>query len=107
MNSLISRLLEKRGVKDIEELSPAEKTDIDRWESILGTGDISIDAMTGFCDNQLKLIEVQWRNLENSTTKNERLVLLHSVYSSLKEMIKSPNSERAVLEKYLRGLLQE
>ena len=104
MHTLLQRLLQKRNV-DPKELSPEEKQDFDRWESKLQGKDMSVETIVGYCKAQLSSIEALWENLDNSREKNERLILLHTVYSKLIHMVEANEKEREQLEKYLDELI--
>ena len=103
--SILSRLLEKKGIKSTEELTPEERVDFDNWKRILSKEDIELSDVEEFCASNIKNIEAKFKDLDNSKEKLERLVLLHSVYSSLKNLINSPRAEREQLEQYLTQLL--
>ena len=104
MHNLIEKLLNKRGIKNVTELQPEEKATFDKWSGIL-TDEVTVDTILEFCKNQLNLIELQWKDLNNSKEKNERLILLHTVYKTLVDIITSPKAERMSLEKYINQLL--
>lgn len=104
MHTLLQRLLQKRNV-DIKELSDDEKKDFDRWESKLQGKDLTVATISDYCKAQLVKIETQWDNLDNSDKKNERLILLHTVYGKLVKMIASSDKEREELEKYLDSII--
>ncbi len=104
MNHKLQKLLDKRGV-EITELSSQEKEQFDRWHKVLSEGEISVDKIKQFCDIQIKSIQEQWKNLDNDSKKNERLILLHTVYSTLLNLINAPQVEREALELYLNQLL--
>jgi len=106
MHNLLTKLLQKRRIKDITELSKEEKADVDKWQKILSEEEITVDKIVAFCKAQIKIIETNWKNLDNQSTKNERLIVLHTVYSTLIEVIGAPKIERETLEKYLNDLLQ-
>ena len=107
MHLLLSKLLQKRGIKDIEELSKEEKEWFDVKERILSQPDeITIKDFEKFCKLQLSAVEEQWKNLDNSSQKNERLILLHNVYSSIIKAITASKLERGILEDYLEQLLK-
>ncbi|OGT23552.1 MAG: hypothetical protein A2W47_04565 [Gammaproteobacteria bacterium RIFCSPHIGHO2_12_38_15] len=112
MHNLLLRLLEKRGVKKEELKSDEnpllnEKLKFEEWDKVLSEGEVSVDKIKEFCKNQIKIIEVQWKNLDNDTKKNERLIILHTVYSTLINLIESPQTEKENLEKYLTELLNK
>lgn len=103
--SILSRILQKKGIKSPEELTPEERVDFDSWKKILSKEDIQLKDVEEFCIANINNIEAQFKDLSNSNEKLERLVLLHSVYSSMKHLINSPRAEREQLENYLNGLL--
>ena len=103
MVKVINKLLEKRGLKP-EELNPEEQETLDAWRKTLSKGEITIETIAEFCDFQIRDIEGQFKNLENSGAKIEKLVLLHNVYSAIKGLIVAPKHEKEALEKYLTSL---
>lgn len=105
--NLISRLFEKRGVKSINELSADERAQVERWQGILSSGEMSVDKIREFCENQVKLIEREWKSLDNSERKIERLVDFHIVYRTLIGLISGDwvQAEREATEKYLQDLI--
>lgn len=105
MISLITKLLQKRGIKDVNELSPEEKGTFESWEKILSGSEVSVKSISTFCEHNIRTVEAQFKNLDTSKEKLERLVLLHTVYSSLLGIINSPQAEKEALERYLNSLL--
>ena len=106
MHNLLYRLLHKRGVKDVTELDDFEKQDFEKWNKILSGGELTVEKIKQFCESQVKVIEGQWRNLDNVKEKNERLITQHIIYKTLLELIEAPNKERENLETYLESLLK-
>ena len=104
MHTLLLRLLQKRGITK-DDLDKEEKQTFDNWERILSEGEISVEKIGEFCKMQIRMIETQWKNLDNKDEKNKRLMMLHIVYSSLLQLIEAPQTERENLEKYLTDLL--
>lgn len=116
MNNLLARYLEKLGYKSIDELSdvpmpdnsPTEKNVFQKWQKILSSNeDVTVDNIKELCERQLSQIEEQMKDLENSDIKNNRLVILHTVYKTILKAISSPITERAQLEVYLNSLLTQ
>ena len=105
MHLLLTKLLTKRGIKDKENLSTEEKKDFERWEKILSGGEVTVEKISRFCEAQIQAIETQWKNLDNDTKKNERLTMLHVVYSTIKKAINAPQVERVTFEEYLNQLI--
>ena len=105
MHQLIEKLLKKKEINNVSELSTEEKDTYDKWSGIL-TEEISVDTILTFCRNQIALIESQFANAENSTQKNERLIRSYVILKGLINVITAPKAERTTLEKYLNELLQ-
>lgn len=99
--SILVEFMNKRGVKDVNKLTPEEKAQFDEWDRILSLGDITVDSIKEFCENQIKRIEATWMNLDNADAKNAKLVTQHSVYSTLLKIITGPKAQKEALEKYL------
>jgi len=107
MNAKLKKVLKKRGIEDVRQLSEEEALVFDKWNSVLSGESISVDKIKVFCETQISKIEEQWQVLDNSNTKNERLILLYTVYRNLIKIIVAPDVERENLEKYLTQLLTE
>lgn len=105
MHTLITKWMQRVGIKRYEEATPEEKQTIENWQKVLTGEKITVEKIVDFCQNQLKTIEGDWKNLDNKAQKNERLVLLHTVYRAILELIQAPEKERESLEKYLQSLL--
>ena len=106
MHLILQRILKKKGIEKIIDLEPEEKATYDEWDRILSEGDITVEKILGFCENQINLIQMKWRDLDNSEKKNERLIALHTAYSMMKEMITGSKAERENLERHLNELLR-
>lgn len=107
MHPLLRKLLNFRNLPDTSSLKKEEKQTYDDWQRILSTGVISVDKIKEFCQNQIQMIQAQWRNLDNNKDKNSRLIVMHTVYTNLLSLIDSPNKERENLEKFLISLVSE
>jgi hypothetical protein len=104
---LIMDLFKKKGIESVDQLSTEEKADYDRWTAILSAGDVTVDSLLKFCQNQINLIQIAWRDKTNSKEMNDRLVMQFNVYSTLVQAITSPTAEREALEKYLTSMIGE
>jgi hypothetical protein len=105
MHALLEKLLLKRKITSVANLTPDEKEQYDRWESVLGEGEMTVDKMRDFCSSQIGVIKGQMKGLDNSQLKNERLIVYLNVYDTMLTLIDSPRAEREALEKYLNQLL--
>ena|SRR3990167_3920361 len=107
MHLLLSNLLKKRGIKDVEELSKEEKEWFKEKEIILSLKDeITIEDLKKFFLAQKSIIEDQWNNFDNTVTKNERLIIAHTIYSKILKVIAASKVEREMLEDYLTQLIK-
>jgi len=106
MQNLISKILQKRGIKKIEDLDKGEKETFDKWEKILTTEEITIETLVEFMDSQLKVATNNVANPDNSPKKDAKLKAMITIYNSLLGIIKSPKVEKETLEKYLEQLLK-
>src|SRR3990167_11018874 len=106
MKSIVDKLLEKRGIKSTEELTPEERETFERWDKALSE-EISVESITKVCQTQISAIENRWRSdITNMNSQvNQNLVIMHTIYSTLVNVITSPIAEKEVLEKYLVDLV--
>lgn len=103
--NLISRIMEKRGIKNVEDLDREERATLERWEKILSESEITVNKIREFCAAQISTIEGKWRaNPENPSVN---LIHYHNVYKTLLSLIDGPRSERENLERYLNQLLEK
>ena len=105
MHPVLEKLLKKRGIDNLDDLREDEVQTFEKWDRILSEGEITLEKISLFCENQLRLIDDKWRNLEASTEKNSRLISYRMVYKALRDAINAPKLERESLEKYLNSLL--
>ncbi len=103
MNPILEDLMKKRGVK-LEDLTPGEKQDYERWESILEE-EVTVQTIKDLCISQKRKIEAKWADLDNKVLKNERLIIMHTVYSTLLKAFKANKKKRKETEAYLLTLL--
>ena len=104
MHLSLEKLLHRRGIKDIKELSQEEQGTFDRWNTIL-VGEITVEKIREFCAQQrAKIIDEELGNFTNSERKDNFIKAIIHVYSKLIKLIDSPEVERKSLEKYLEQL---
>lgn len=100
---LVSQLLEKRGIKDIKELSPEEKATIDGYNFILSEKYLTVDTIKQFCLAQIRIIENKFA--EGDTSKDTYHKACLHVYLNLLKVIEAPEAERKSLELHLTQLI--
>lgn len=106
MHTLLEQLLKKRGIKSVEQLTPEEGEQFDKWQKILSEGELTVDKIKEFCQVKMNIIKTQLKDTDNTPEKNERLVIYFNIYDTLITLLNSPQAERESLEKYLNQLLQ-
>ena len=107
MHGLIARLLNKRGIKALEELDKEEKTTYGEWQRVLDKDELETEDIKKFCEQQIHVIETKWKDYEKENAKKAELIPYHTVYKTLLEAIDSPRSAREALEIYLNQLLKQ
>lgn len=106
MDNILSRLFEKRGIKDITELTKEEQVDFNNWKTILDKEEITIKDIVELCDNVTSSIEKQFKDLDVSNEKLAKLTLQHSIYKTFRDLVNAPRAERESLVEYLTSLLK-
>lgn len=102
MISLLTKLLNKRGIQKEEELTKEEKEVFDRYKMILMGDTVTIDSLKEFCHQQVRAIEDKCDGINPLT--NMQQASLH-VYLKLIKAIEAPEAERESLERYLTQLI--
>lgn len=105
--SIIDDVLKTRGIKDISELTPEERTTFAEWDRVLSEGSLTVDKIAEFCRLEMSRIDAIWRTDVASFApgKNERLITMRMVYGSMLDLIEGPKKSRETLEVYLKGLV--
>jgi hypothetical protein len=96
MKTILGKVLEKKGINDISKLSPEEKATFDSWDKILSEGEISVEKIAEFCRKQISIIENRWSSevINTPLATNEKLVIMHTVYKAILNLIVSPRQEK-------------
>jgi len=105
MHGLLSRLLEKRGIKGPEELDPEERKDFDQWRRILNKEELTVPDIREFCSYQIGLIEMKWRDNSIENSKKAELIPYHTVYKMILMAIDGPKAARQQVEDQLNQLI--
>ena len=105
MHPLIEKLLTKRGVKDVAELTVEEKDVFDRWQKTLTSG-VSLESLSELAKQFIGTADAQLRDFGISHEKMERLVVARGICQLFLGAIENPKSEAESLEKHLASMLQ-
>ena len=101
----LKEYLEKRGVKEIQELSEDEKATFDKWNKILNTKEIEIKDLEQLLSELREKAIVEIADPDNSPKKDAKEKAMITICDSLLSLIKSPKEEKEQLEKHLDSLL--
>ncbi len=105
MHKLLQQYLEKQGVKRISDLDENERVTFDGWSSILSEGKVDVNKIKELCESQIGMIEGMWGNVENSTQKNERFIISHTLFKKIINLIDATQDERESLEAHLTSFI--
>ena len=112
MHPLIEKILKKRNIADVNELSTDEKTTFDKWQKTLTEKEVTVDSLQKFIEEQKVLL---WQKLDEENMKSDKdrsdrkcLYLRARInnYESLLGIIKTPQVEKESLENYLKQLIK-
>ncbi len=111
--SILTKFLEKRGLKSPEELddtpntdgSPTERETFNKWKGILSKETLSLEDMKLFIQGQIGIIEMRWRDMTTSAERKAELIPYHTVYKTLEQAISAPRAEREQLEAHLNQII--
>lgn len=106
MHYLLTRLFQKRGIKDANDLSADEKSWFDQRQAILSKEELTIDDLKRFCETQLSIIETKWSDYAVNQEKKAELLPYYTVYKAILRAFDAPKVAREALEQELTQLLQ-
>lgn len=106
MNNILSKLLQRKGIKTVDELSPEEKQTFALYETILARKEMTLADLKEFLGAQISIIENKWRDLGHSADKKAEMIPYHTVYKVILQAIDAPQAERQALEQVLIQQLQ-
>lgn len=85
MHSLLSKWLEKRGLKDTSELdntpmpdgSPTERQIFESYKAMLSNEPVTLETFKEFIASQIGVIEGKWQDLNLDQSKKAQLIPYH------------------------------
>lgn len=103
--SLLDKLLDKKGIKNIDDLTLEERAIFDGYKVTLTGKNVSIKDLEEFCRNQIRIIEGKFSGPDD--THDSYLKACLHVYLTLLKAIEAPKVERENLERYLIAIISE
>lgn len=107
MHNLLTKIFQKREIKSFNDLDTEEKLTFENWDKVLSKGELNIDDVKKFCQNQINIIENKWADYNLDENRKSKLLPYFTVYKMLLKAIDSPRSAREALEKNLLQLLEK
>lgn len=102
--SLLSKLLQKKNIEKLDDLSVEERATFEHYQSILEK-EISVQTIKEFCISQIKLIEGKFSDNPKTDDDPYLKACLH-VYLNIIKTIEAPEQERKALEQHLTALIK-
>lgn len=102
--NLLAKLLEKKGIEDVNDLSEEERAVFQRYSVVLTGETVTVSQIKEFCNNQIKLIEDKIGKDATFHAQPYLAPCLH-VYLNLLKAIEAPEAERESLERHLTQLI--
>lgn len=99
---MLDALLERLGIKSVDELSKAELEVYQQWEKLLAGGPLTIDKLQKFFEHELARAEAESRKYDNSANKDLYLKAYRTFLSLGIGAISSPEKQRDALRESLR-----
>ncbi len=105
--NILQKLLQKRGIKDPNELDKEEKQQFETWRKILSKEELTTKDIKEFCQTQCEIIETKWKDFDTPQVKKSEWIAPYIIYKTLLQAIDSPKAGRENLEIYLNELIKQ
>ena len=99
---MLQDILQKLGLKSIDDLKPAEKATWMQWATILGKNDVSIDDLKKLIPIELERARGELLKYENSKEKDLYQKAYISALETISKILFTPEKERESLKAMLK-----
>ena len=106
MHDILTRLLNKRDIRSVDELDKEEKFQFESWQAVLSKDELTTKDIKNFCQQQVDIINGKWQDLSLEQARKAELIPYYTIYNLLLKVIDSPKEAKESLEKNLVQLLQ-
>jgi len=103
--SVLTKYLNKLGVKDFSELSSEEKETYRTWEETLSGRKITDEDVDNFFDMELNEVLIKLRDPKVTGREDVFLKMKMEFIMKVKEFLKSPEIEKRMLEKNIENMV--
>lgn len=107
MHSLLSRLLQKRGIKNFQELTTEEQATFEQWQAVLSKEELTIGDIKQFCELQIGTIEAKWKDMALENVKKAELIPYHTVFKLILSALDAPKAVREQVERQIQSLINQ
>ena len=90
LHNLLTRLLSKRGIKNVDLLDEDEKKTFEVWQEVLQKEELDVEDIKNFCKMQIEIIENRWRDYTLELSKKSELLPYHTIWKMILSAIESP-----------------
>ena len=105
MQNILNKLMQKRKIEKMEDMSEDEKATFNKWNEILSTKEITIDNLQAFLEELKNKAIKDVAEEDNTIKKDAKCKASITICEALLGLITTPKVERENLEKYLNTLL--
>ncbi|HEY1757949.1 MAG TPA: hypothetical protein VGG72_21445 [Bryobacteraceae bacterium] len=103
---MLELILQKLGLKSIDDLKPAERATWMQWATILGKKDVTIEDLKKFLPAELERATVELRKHDNSPQKDAYYKAYGDILATIQKFIVTPQKERETLRAMLKQKYQ-
>ena len=105
MKGLLQKLLQRKGIESLDEMSKDEKIVFQGYEKILSKETLTIEDIKKFLETQTFIIESKWKDYDTTNQKKAELIPYHTCYKTLLSAIDAPLKEKEALEMHLNQII--
>ena len=106
MNILIEKLLKKRGINDLNDLTDEEKAIYDEWEKVLSLSSLTLKDLEKFLNEQVPRLTKELIEPDISDKKNIYLKARIADFMAILAVIQKPKIAKKELENYIKSLIK-
>jgi len=106
MHSLIDRVLNRRGIKGVEDLRGEERKQYDVWNAVLNKPDITIDDLKRLLPKEIERAKAELVKYDNSSQRDLYFKAVLRNLEMLTLLITIPEKQRQELSAQLEQMLQ-
>ena len=99
---MLEQILQKLGLKSIDDLKPAERATWGEWSKVLAKADVTIEDLKTFLPKELDRANLELRKHENSKDKDAFFKAYCTLLDTITKFIVAPTKDREQLKAFLK-----